>query len=58
MFCVCPWPNVKVKSKIMHFLVNAPPSKRLIVATLKFADALVSSKRVFAMVYYRLKSSL
>ena len=37
-------PKVKVKSEIMYFLVNASPPKRLDVATLNFADALVSSK--------------
>ena len=37
-------PNVKVKSEIMYFLVNASPPKRLDVATSNFADALVSSK--------------
>ena len=41
----------------MYFLVNASPPKRLDVATSNFADALVSSKAVFAMVYHRLKSS-
>ena len=43
----------------MYFLVNAPPPKRLDVATSNFADALVCSKMdIFAMVYHRLKSSL
>ena len=32
------------KVKIMYFLLNASPPKRLDVATSKFADALVSSK--------------
>ena len=49
--------KVKVKSEIMYFLVNASLPKRLDVATSNFADALVSQKRVFAMVYHRLKSS-
>ena len=42
----------------MYFLVNAPPPKPLDVVTSNFADALVGSNRVFAMVYHRLKSSL
>ena len=41
----------------MYFLVNASPPKPLEVATSNFADALVRSIRVFAMVYHRLKSS-
>ena len=40
----------------MHFLVKASPPKWLDVATSNFADALVSSKRIFAMVYHGLKS--
>ena len=45
------------KSEIMYLLINASPPIRLDVATSNFADALVSSKRVFAMVYHQLKSS-
>ena len=32
-------PKVKVKGQIMYFLVNAPPPKRLDIATSNFADA-------------------
>ena len=42
---------------VIYFLVNASSPKQLDVATSNFADALVRSKGVFAMVYHRLKSS-
>ena len=41
----------------MYFLVNAPPHKRLDVATSNFADAFVRKRRVFEMVYHQLKSN-
>ena len=41
----------------MYFLVNASPPKPLDLTTFNFADALVHQKRLFAMVFYRLKSS-
>ena len=41
----------------MYFLVNASPPKRLDVATPNFANDWLAQKRVFAMVYHRLKSS-
>ena len=40
----------------MYFLVNASPPKQLDVATSIFADAWLAQKRVFAMVFHRLKS--
>ena len=39
----------------MYFLVNVSPLKRLDVATLQMLW--LAQKRVFAMVYHRLKSS-
>ena len=41
----------------MYFLVNASPPRQLDVAFSNFADAWLAQKRVFAMVFHRLKSS-